>query len=374
VVNAFQDPQWLQIVVGSAEVVILVLALWATVFQFTRIRASSYIERFNSKDMLESRVAVDAWLRDHPTTMARLETLESSPELSVQLKQFANLFQELGAAYEFRIAHRGTVEVLFDTLIVMYWERLEFWIEDYRASYDPTLYARFERLYRRVKRRSRPAAFRRMLRRIWPRSSSGVEDRREPEAGHKTDDVLAYGSLMDPESAESAIGREVERQDFVPVTLVGMARTWSIGEAVRVGPDGLEVTAVFLNVEEVDDEAAAEAAAVMFRVSRRELEELKVREKNYECRDRRPYLRDQWGVPLPEDVAVWCFEGKEDHRVDPSVAEAVILRRYVERVAKAAGAVSPGLPDRIKDSAARSGFRQVPGSYTFVDPQQQSLV
>jgi cation transport regulator ChaC len=335
-------------------VLLLLAAVYLTVSQFRRSRASSYIERFNSSDALASRVAVDRWLREHDTPRARLEAVDRDAELYTHVRRFANLFQELGAAYQFRVAHRKTVRVLFDALVIMYWKALRFWIYDYRAHADPTLYARFEYLYREMASAKRGGG------------------------GVRAEYVLAYGSLMEPASATAAVGRPVSIDDYVPITLVGWARRWSVGEAVMLEAGG-EVVAAFLDVE---PDAASETPAVMFRVSSKEMERLRVREKNYEARDLRDDVRLTGGRPVEAGAAVWCFVGRPAHRLEQGFeqglehesGDVVLLARYLERVARAARQVDAGLETALRVSAADSGFAAVDGDYTFVDARQAKLV
>jgi len=149
---------WVTPLLSLAEIGLLFAAVWLTIYQFSRSRASSYIERFNSNDAMASRIAVDRWLEEHGTVKSRLDALEQDPTLRTHVRRFSNLFQELGAAYEFRIAHRETVRVLFDALVVAYWERLHFWVLHYRAHADQTLYSRFEYLYGELKAGEKPQA------------------------------------------------------------------------------------------------------------------------------------------------------------------------------------------------------------------------
>jgi hypothetical protein len=290
---------WIDPILGLAEVALLLVAVYLTIAQFTRSRASSYIERFNSSDAMESRVAVDRWLKEHGTTKARLEALDEDPALRTHLRRFANLFQELGAAYQFGVAHRKTVRVLFDALVVMYWEQLRFWVHDYRAQADPTLYARFEYLYREIKAR-------------------------QPRARNKTDYVVAYGSLMDPVSLGAGLGRAASDGELIPISLHGWARRWSIGELVRLGSDSKPMVAAFLDVE--------------------------------------------------PRAAVWCFVGKDEHRVDRTDGDAVILQSYLDRVAAAARRIDPSVEADVRTSAAHAGLEFAEGPYEFVDADQAALV
>jgi len=78
--------EWLEPLLGFTEVGLLLAAVYLTIAQFTRSRASSYIERINSSDMLDCRAAVDAWLHRHSTNRSRLEALEADPVLRTQVR------------------------------------------------------------------------------------------------------------------------------------------------------------------------------------------------------------------------------------------------------------------------------------------------
>jgi len=337
---------WIEPVFGLTEIVLLLAAVYLTISQFTRSRASSYIERFNSSDAIESRIAVDKWLGDHSTSRERLEALANDPSLRTHLRRFANLFQELGAAYEFGVAHRKTVRVLFDALVVMYWESLRFWVEDYRAQADPTLYSRFESLYNEIKARER-------------KSRDSAEY------------IVAYGSLMDPESLGAALGRSVVASELIPINLLGWERRWSIGEQVRVGEGEESVVAAFLDVAP-DREASMSAA--MVRVSPHEMKRLIRREKNYRQQDLGPSVRLTGGRSMDPGAAAWCFVGHPQHRVGPSDDGVVMLEGYIERVRAAARRLDPEMEAALVESIQVSGFARVAGPYEFVDREQASLV
>lgn len=337
---------WIAPVLGLAEILLLGAVVYLTIIQFTRSRASSYIERFNSGDALESRAAVDGWLQEHSTSKARLEALARDPVLNTHLRRFANLFQELGAAYQFRVAHRKTVRTLFDALVIMYWEALQFWVRDYRARADPSLYARFEYLYTEFKARARGG-------------------------GERAEYVFAYGSLMDPASLTAGLGRDVAIGELIPVTLLGWARRWSIGEAVRLGTSVDPTAAAFLDIER---DPGSSVTGIMIRVTPRELERLTVREKNYAVRDLRDAVRLAGNREPAPGAKVWCFIGRPRHRVAATTHAAVVLESYLQRVIDAARRIDPAIEAELHASVAASGFELATGSYVFVDERQAALV
>lgn len=337
---------WVEPAFGLLEIVGILAAVYLTISQFTRTRASSYIERFNGNDVLANRTAVDQWLGEFATSRDRLAELERNPELRTHLRQFANLFQELGAAYQFGVAHRKTVRVLFDALVVMYWERLRFWVEDYRAHADPTLYARFEYLYKEIKKHE---------------TAGTVEQ----------EFALAYGSLMSPVSLGAGLGREVTHDELIPVTLVGYERSWDVGETVVLGDSTEKRMAAFLNVRMNPEESAE---AVMVRVTSSELRRLRAREKNYRCEDVRSAVRLTGDRNVDGRGHVWCFIGKREHHVETGDPDVVILSEYLTKVTDAAASLSSTLGADIALSAEAARFPMVDGPYRFTDAEQADLV
>lgn len=339
------DP-WINLLFGFAQVALLLVGVYLTVSQFRRVRASSYIERFNSRDMQESRADVDRWLRDHPDPQSRLQALEEDPDLAASVKRFANLFQELGVAYQFRVAHRGTVRTVFDSLVMMYWERLRFWVVHYRATTNPSLYGRFEFLHRELSRRVRPGRVETLY-------------------------VVGYGSLLDPESASRALGRPVFRDDLIPVVVHGYRRRWNVGEEVALGETGQRCTALFLNAA---PEEGSRLSAAMMGVTPAELERLRWRERHYDVVDVTEATRLSGACPVHRGGRVLLFVGKQEHLVDAGSPEVRLLTRYVTRVVAAAEALSPATASEIREGVATVTAPRWDGEYRFLDPAQARLV
>ncbi|MCG8469718.1 MAG: hypothetical protein MJB57_16185 [Gemmatimonadetes bacterium] len=337
---------WGQPVLGLIEIGLLLAAVYLTIAQFRRSRASSYIERFNSRDMMESRVSVDRWLRENETSADRLAALEDDPRLATEVRQFANLFQELGAAYQLRVAHRKTVRRLFDALVVMYWERLRFWIREYRARADPTLYARFEYLYEELRSDKK-------------RSASTA------------DYVIAYGSLMEPTSLGAALGRVVAEDELIPATLASHERGWTVADRVTLSEAEAPTLAAFLDLVPSPD---AETRVLMFRARAGDVTRLRRREKHYDLIDVTPSVRLASRAPLHAGARALVFLGRAEHRIDASAENVVILRGYLDRVIRAARTAAIDCEREIEASAAASGLPIVEGEYAFVDPGQAALV
>jgi dephospho-CoA kinase len=343
---ASQVSPWIAPVLGLIEIGLLLAAVYLTIAQFRRNRASAYIERFNSKDMLESRVAIDDWYQRHSSRKEMLGELESNTTLATRLRQFCNLFQELGAAYQFGIAHRRTVRVLFDTIVVMYWERLRFWVYNYRIVTDPTLYARFEYLYQKIEKRSRS---------------------KDGSATY----LVGYGSLMDAESVSSTLERRVVSDELVPVRLTGFKRAWSLGDEVRLNEDGRKVLAAFIDLEPA---ANSTIDAVMFPISPGELKRVARRERNYKQVTITNQVQLIHGKPVQKEATVVTFLGEEKYRLTSGKHDAVLLIEYIELVGRGSRSISEELERELLTSATEAPWQKVSGEYRFVDADQAKLV
>jgi hypothetical protein len=121
-------------------------------------KSLSYIERFNSTSFAEARAEIEEWIGSKKTNKEKTEEATSNPRLFSKIALFANLFQELGVAYKYRLIHRKIAFENFDIVVIDYWERLEFWVT-YRRKLNVKsrfLYRKYEYLYREfVKRRER---------------------------------------------------------------------------------------------------------------------------------------------------------------------------------------------------------------------------
>ena len=152
---------------------------------------------------------------------------------------------------------------------------------------------------------------------------------------------------------------------------MGWARRRSSGEKVRLGKNTSVTVAAFLDVEK---EAGSATGAVMVKVSRPEMKRLIIREKNYEVRDLRADVRLTGDRTVEPGAAVWCFVGRDLHRVSATTEGAVVLEAYLERVVGAAARIDPEMEADLRASVLSSGFRLSAGSYEFVDQAQAALV
>ena len=115
--------------------------------QFRMAKASTYLERFMSKEMIDAREIVDDMCRMEVDEMvSALRTKEKADELS-EIRMFANFFQELGIAYRRGLIDHSYTEEIFDFLVKTYWKKLYAWVQAYRSTTgDTSLYSKWEDL------------------------------------------------------------------------------------------------------------------------------------------------------------------------------------------------------------------------------------
>lgn len=322
----------------SFEQAMLVLAAWLTWDQFRRNKAATFVQRFNAKDVLVVRAAVDGWLNQHPDNDARLRALDESPELNAQVRLLMNLFQEIGVAYEQGLVHRRETRDYFDVLVVHYWEQLRFVVERARVQQGYTLYRRFERF------------------------AGKLAKRRHTDRTVVTY-VFAYGSLLQPDSAAKTLGRPVELADYVPVRVQGWTRTWTVADRVRCTGDGREHLARFLDLAPGD---GASVAGALIRVTPDELRRLQRRERNYRMEEITADCRVVHGRPLAEGgrrhTRIVTFVGLPAHRVGDGVG--VVPQRYLALLERAAQFHGAWLAEEFARTPPPA-LPRLEGEYTF---------
>jgi cation transport regulator ChaC len=154
--------------------------------------------------------------------------------------------------------------------------------------------------------------------------------------------LFAYGSLVDPRSAELTLGRPV---DAVPATLEGWRRRWSVFrdnrrvEKTFVLADGrVPSFIVGLNLEEGQGRIPGPNGALL-EVTATELERLDLRELRYDRVEVTAEIATK--APLAFDQVV-TFTAKPSNYAPTSPPGAVILASYARAVEAAFESLGPG--------------------------------
>lgn len=179
--------------------------------------------------------------------------------------------------------------------------------------------------------------------------------------------VFAYGSLMNPASAERALQRPLAPHEIQAMELPGYVRVWDSRHRVFCEALGRETDAAFLNLAAAPGESAI---GMVYTVSPAELERLAAREKGYGRVDVGPALG------FPPDEPVWTF-------IDPrglgegsaGDGDCVFLDAYEAKVLTACAPLGEAFVARYRASTRppAAHLPRVPGAYRFADPVQRSL-
>ena len=136
--------------------VVVVFGFFYSRNQFRLLRASHYIERFNSKDMVETRTIVDAWLlgiskltpeqREQRVKDLRQSDKREDVSLKNQIALLLNLFTEMAIAYRRGALDEASTES-FSFIIPHYLDELSFYIQIVQEeAYPRAVYANLEYL------------------------------------------------------------------------------------------------------------------------------------------------------------------------------------------------------------------------------------
>lgn len=283
-----------------------------TYAHFIRSKAFSYIERFNSQEFMELRIAIDQWLVLHKDPQTMIDVLSSERaddiEVSIKIRTFLNIFQELAVAYEKGMIDKHIFFRNFDYLILSNWDKFADFIYSVRAANnDFSIYKRFELMVndvRKFKRRDR---------------------------GKNKTYVFGYGSLMLPESIHNTLQRQSNKYSLYDVTLHGYERSWDI--MIPVFSDRLQkkIDVLFLNITKNENSTID---GKMLEVDDDELEKLSAREVNYNCIEITKDVENSH--PIQRGDTVLTFIGEEKHLLKESAEKVYVMQNYL------------GIIDRVK--------------------------
>jgi len=146
----------LNVIVSSAAALFTLatgaLVWWQASQHFRHTRSASYIERFNTAEYFAARLEVDRLISEDSSfeSLIRAEVGKESDQRErdrLHVLMFANLFQEIGAAYRVSLVDRRYTWSVFGYLGQHYWQKLSPFILRLRAiRRRPELYRDFEYL------------------------------------------------------------------------------------------------------------------------------------------------------------------------------------------------------------------------------------
>jgi hypothetical protein len=91
--------------------------------------------------------------------------------------------------------------------------------------------------------------------------------------------LFGFGSLINLSSAQKSFERKLSQNDLIPIKIKGYKKVWNSIENIDF-EDMKNANGIFLNLQEDKDKIAL---GVVIKITDKELELLKLREKNYSC-------------------------------------------------------------------------------------------
>jgi|GEM_PF-819195 len=344
------------IAVSSAAAIITLVTgvlVWRQTSQhFRHSRSAAYIERFNSEEYFSARMTVDRLTAEDPTfeTIIKAEVGKEAEELErarLHVLMFANIFQEIGAAYRVRLVDRRYTWSVFGFLAQHYWQRLSPFILRLRAVRGRhELYRDFEHLAIEMARLDETYA-------RYPQD--------EFPGPPKSEDamfVFAYGSLMDAESARKTVDVGPNASAFQPARLYGFKRGWfGAAPVVLEGSDSPQPMA-FLGIRKARE---AYCNGVLIPVKRKDLASLDIRERTYRRVEVTPLV-------FPSKTGRVFAYVVDDETVPPP--ESVVARQYIRGVEAAAGSYGENFLAEFRATTEGTDFALTDLDYRFADPRQ----
>jgi hypothetical protein len=168
--------------------------------------------------------------------------------------------------------------------------------------------------------------------------------------------------LISPESASAGLNRQLILTDLRPATLKGFTRCWNAVEKIRFHGHAAASNGIFLNLRPSAD---AEVNGVLLALNKQELEQMKLREKNYDCIDVSGQI-----IKNTSDC-VYTFITPPDRTAHPGLQRACVPAGYLKLICDALRLYDDQFVAAFKKSTDPLNFEVCEGEYSFVDAQQE---
>jgi cation transport regulator ChaC len=179
--------------------------------------------------------------------------------------------------------------------------------------------------------------------------------------------VFGYGSLINKQSFERALKRELTHAEFHIAEVADFRRCWRAKENLYFEQLGRSAIGVFLDIYCAPGESVN---GVLVEISETELDQLKKREKNYKCIDISAHVCD-----CRAQDSIYTFVAQPEHYLSPDDADVYIPQRYVEMVIGGARALGDDFVTAYYGST--DGYTDISvldGRYSFLDVEQKKYV
>ncbi len=347
----------LEIIVLATALIVTIFVSWRVAVQtrnhFQLEHSRSFIERFNSAEMVSLRRLVDEWIGSGETPEALAIRVSAGDDggktTSAALRTFVNFFQELGVAYRHKAVKRSYTWDVFGALVSRYWRDLGTYISATRRRHGrPTLHSDFEELAAEMVRLD---------------ARRGIKGRGTASSEDPPTWIFGYGSLLNPNSIEQTMSEPFDRSRLELAWLNGYRRDWMVWDEVEFEYDPpRQVPLAYLALT---PDPGARCNGVLFPVSFAELEAFDSRERNYRRVDVTGNLE------ASVKGAVYTYVGRAEYGEFPDGIR--ISQRYANILEEALSMWGQEFREDYDASTGDTSIELIQGEYHFVPEQPKPV-
>jgi cation transport regulator ChaC len=178
--------------------------------------------------------------------------------------------------------------------------------------------------------------------------------------------IFGYGSLINRQSFERALKRELSAAEFRVAEVKDYRRCWRAKENLHFEQLGRAAIGIFLDICRAPGETVN---GVLVEVSDAELAQLKKREKNYDCIDISAQL------DCDPRARVYTFVARAEHYLQPQDEDVYIPQRYIDMILSGGRELGEEFLIAYRRSTEDSAVLPLlDGSYRFLDAEQKKYV
>ena len=174
--------------------------------------------------------------------------------------------------------------------------------------------------------------------------------------------VFGYGSLISPKSASVGLNRRIGLKDLQTATLEGFKRCWNAVERIQFDGHDAPSNGIFLNLRA---DSGSEVNGVLLALQKAELEQMKLREKNYDCSD----VTGQ--IVEPPAGNVYTFITPPDRSATPNLRRAWVPASYFNLIRNALKLYDAQFVIAFENSTDPLEFGVLEDEYRFLDGKQE---
>jgi hypothetical protein len=167
-------------------------------------------------------------------------------------------------------------------------------------------------------------------------------------------------------SAQNALNRNLKQEEMIPVELAGFFRVWRAKEILFFDSLKAQKMGIFLDLKKQKD---TWVNGILIDVTPQELEQMKLREKNYDCIDVTTHLRNAAGVGQ-----IFTFVCKPECQLKPEETDVAIPQGYLDLIKEGCDAIGHSFYLRYLQTTEDIHLPIQEGKYLFIDPVQAKYI